>query len=366
MRIVSLLILLSLLAPPPASAGLRECFDKWGKLLSPSHRIGSTDIHLSERQREHLSRWARETDGKVHYFEDHALLAFSDLPRAIRQELFTRNGVSLTQRQLHARWEALGVDSLHRVLRAIRDIYVDSAEGKYEAVEQRIHRILTADPATLRGTRRELNRRVLIGRIVETLGDQGSFEIKIDGNEVVFPDGQRNRLVKKTRDGTLLVEFDYQEMLRTQDYFNGKIFAEYVASREGDGVGFDGDPTPDGRLMILDGHHRTAAYAHRHGGKVLGRIPRRANGTYLALSHLNVMNFYQPHWGFSHWYQMTLEELQTEWARIKRNPGLYLKEPYYKAFQGRKLDSLMCLRPAKARSHLGLILPPAPLLRALR
>ena len=347
---ILVLLFFSLAEVRPAHGNpLRFCVKSLTKLLSPSHWNGTSDIQLSEPQKSDLLTWQKKYTtsygAQAHLLDEQALLEFSDLSPTVRKEIFTRNETPLTLKQVNQRINAIGLSPNHSVIRSVIDTYsrfnrFGSTTNPYLSLETRIEQLQSLPSEERSKIRGETRRRLLISEIVSTLKSPRHFQAKVEGMNFILPDGQVNEIVKKLKNGTLLVNFDYHQMLRTQDYFNGEIFAKYVKEKNGDGVGFDGSVTPDGRLFILDGHHRTTAYAHRHDGKVLGRIYPASDGNYYTTSHVEILNFYQSQWSFSKWFAMSEEELIQVLEDVRKQPNHYLREDYYRSYRGRDPKSV--------------------------
>lgn len=92
---------------------------------------------------------------------------------------------------------------------------------------------------------------------------QEHYRARLYGNELHFPDGAR-RTVTRGFWGRRYVWIPYRDVLRTQEYLNHGIVAAYSKDSWLGFWGFEGYLAPDGRVEIVDQHHRTTAYARKH------------------------------------------------------------------------------------------------------
>lgn len=118
------------------------------------------DPGFSPHQKEVLIQWAQRYRQATVKGES-AVLAFSDLPEALRHGLFLDSGRPLSRDQVKARLKDLDVDAdEHPVLRPILEAMPEAFGGEghyYSGLERAIHRLLAYEPGILSALRRNLN-----------------------------------------------------------------------------------------------------------------------------------------------------------------------------------------------------------------
>ena len=165
----------------------------------------------------------------------------------------------------------------------------DRLLGKYQDVK-------TWTPAKRQKTETELERRRSMVRIDEFFEDPKFFSAAVDNGKIRFPDGAVYRVLRAEASGDLIVGVPFKNIVRTQDYLNSSIVAEYVADPNLKKMVFEGEFFPDGRVMIMDQHHRTVAYARKHSEELPFRLKihsRSAEGgpEYVTSPHLRLLKF---------------------------------------------------------------------------
>lgn len=156
---LSLIILFFGIVASPAGAQPSLCRLGFVDVCEPV----SAQTQLSERQKEIFREWiARYTplrlDGEA------LVLAFSDLPQAIRHALFLEDGRPLARPQVWQRILALsprgkGHPVLEGVLSAMPTAFGDEARF-YTGLEKAIHQLLVSNPGGVAQLRREMLRQL--------------------------------------------------------------------------------------------------------------------------------------------------------------------------------------------------------------
>jgi hypothetical protein len=107
----------------------------------------------------------------------------------------------------------------------------------------------------------ELKRRQALAQVDTFFENPVHYPVVVQGDRVRFPDGVSRRIVGKTKDGDLVIGVPFDHVVRTQDYVSGEIVGQYAADPALKKMIFQGEFLPDGRVLILDQHHRTLAYS---------------------------------------------------------------------------------------------------------
>jgi len=147
--------------------------------------------------------------------------------------------------------------------------------------------------------RERIAQRFRIHHATERFSDKSDahYRARIEKNELIFPDGAR-RQVHNGWWGRKYIWVPYREVLRTQEFLNSSVVGRY---REKSGLGYWGFQAylaPDGRVVIIDQHHRTAAYAQRHrkpgtdweDTPIPILLEKHADGSYRTLTHWNIIS----------------------------------------------------------------------------
>jgi hypothetical protein len=133
-------------------------------------------------------------------------------------------------------------------------------------------------------------------RIDDYFENPAHFRAVVAGGTIRLPDGLLYRVLRTETNGDLIVGVPYQNIVRTQDYLNRSIVAEYVADPSLKKIVFEGEFFPDGRVLIMDQHHRTVAYAEKYSKELPFRLKaqsRNAEGDpeYVTSPHLRLLKF---------------------------------------------------------------------------
>jgi hypothetical protein len=183
--------------------------------------------------------------------------------------------------------------------RLVAESYASSGEPWHavRAQLEALERLPAEERAALRA-RMELRFRV--HRAAERFADASHpyYVARLDGEELHFPDGVRRRVTRGIW-GRKYVWIPYKDVLRTQEYLNGAVVAKYRDHAWLGFWGFRGYLAPDGRVVIIDQHHRTTAYAQNHAKRgidwqetllpFLLEGPAEDGYRYRTLAHWNIL-----------------------------------------------------------------------------
>ena len=140
--------------------------------------------------------------------------------------------------------------------------------------------------------RQDVDRRRNLVRLEEILEDPNLFEVGIDDQEIRFSNGTRRPILRRGKDGAIVVGVPFSQVLATQDYLNPSIVARHRADSSLQSIEFEGTWLPDGRVLILDQHHRVHAYLEKYGEPLPFSMKPSPDGRYRSSSHLFAMKFY--------------------------------------------------------------------------
>jgi len=166
----------------------------------------------------------------------------------------------------------------------------------FQAVKSKLEKVAAKSEAEKEALRREIQKRQRFARLDQLIEDPALFEASVGEKRITFPDGTAYPILKKHSDGTVVVGVPYSNILTTQDYFNPAIEAQYRGDPKLKKMEFEGSWLPDGRIMILDQHHRTSAYRSKIGDPIPFILQPGADGKYRSLSYAYAMKFYTA-WG---------------------------------------------------------------------
>jgi hypothetical protein len=284
-----------LATPATAEGGL------WSSCVSGLSRLMGikSDASLSDESlRAQLQHWAQALearDGRPTYLEEHTPLLLEDLHETLQARLLAPWPKDrLSDEAFFARLQAFGL--LNSPLARPLELFVRSANSHDEAPLARLARLRREmRPVDQRRYADEIAARGYVARAEARLNDARHYVARLEGHELVFPDGPRARVLQREAGGALVIELDVGRVLPGQSHIDEGKVQEYMNSDWIDAEIFWGEMTPDGRLKILDQHHRISAYARKHGGRIRARVEPSPEGGYPVSSHLSVLKFYT-HW----------------------------------------------------------------------
>jgi hypothetical protein len=166
----------------------------------------------------------------------------------------------------------------------------------FQAIKSKLEKAAAKSDAEKEALRREIQKRQRLAKLDQFIEDPSLFEAAVGEKQITFPDGTAYPVLKKRADGTVVVGIPYSNIMKTQDYFNGAIEAQYRGDPTLKKMEFEGTWLPDGRIVILDQHHRTSAYRSKIGDPVPFILKPGADGKYRSLSYAYAMKFYTA-WG---------------------------------------------------------------------
>ncbi len=314
----TLALLLALLAARPtlAADGLwAACGRGVARLLG----IKQDPFLENEAQQSHVKAWAsafEERNGQPTLAVEQLPLLLEELDPAARRALFAATEQeALSPELMGARLRAmdLGGSSLGDVIMR----YAKCGPEQRARIDAPLSR-----EARLR-LRAEIDQAIDVALGEKALKAPDAYVAQLAGEEAVFPDGGRLRVLARERDGSLVIEVPMTRVMLSQDYLNERRVVEYEHDSRLNGMVFEGNFTPDGRLHIVDQHHRTEAYQRRHGGVIHARLVPDAQGRYRVATHRDILNF------FGHWSQVEQARREAIYAQARAGNPLDAIRPVY-------------------------------------
>jgi hypothetical protein len=213
----------------------------------------------------------------------------------------------------------------------------DRLLGKYREVK-------TWTSAKRQKTEAELARRQSMVRIDDYYENPKFSIADVTGGKIRFPDGAIYRVLRTEANGDLIVGVPYQNIVRTQDYLNPAIVAEYVADPSLKKIVFEGEFFPDGRVMIMDQHHRTVAYARFYSEELPFRLKLHAQSAdgkpeYVTSPHLRLLKFLTLWGGLGDDQRaVLLAHIERAQSRNGEDPVAPMRDLYYSMTRFRRLE----------------------------
>lgn len=191
-------------------------------------------------------------------------------------------------------------DSAHSIQTGVRRN--ERGERAWKKIESRLREALGSSPQSRQALRAEITERGRLARLDAILEDTSRFEVRLMADRAVFPNGATYPVLGRQKEGALVIGIPYRNILKTQDYFNSSIAAEYRSDPKLKKMAFWGSWMPDGRILILDQHHRTSAYHSQIGDPIPFLLEVAPDGAYRTQSYLHAMKFY------TSWSSVTRQE----------------------------------------------------------
>jgi hypothetical protein len=217
-------------------------------------------------------------------------------------------------------------------------------QAAFDRLLDKFREVKTWTPAKRQKVEAELARRQSMVRIDDYFEDPKFFSAAVENDKIRFPDGAIYRVLRREASGDLVVGVPYQNLVRTQDYLNPTIVADYVGDPSLKKIVFEGEFFPDGRVMIMDQHHRTVAYAQKYSKELPFRLKlhsRNAQGDpeYVTSPHLRLLKF------LTLWGGLGEEQRAVLLTHIDRHPQgdtqdavAPMRELYYSMTRFRRLE----------------------------
>lgn len=237
----------------------------------------------------------------------HALECLTELPAATRVGLFDVGRCvgpdcrwAVESRSVEAGLDPRQIAPLAFAIdRFVAASYADRLRPPWDTFREELAAFEALPAAEHRALRESRDRRFRIYRATERFSAEGNpaYRARLDGDTLVFPDGA-HRPVTRGFWGRRYVWVPYRDVLRTQEYEKSALVARY---RESSGLGyrgFEGYLAPDGRVVIVDQHHRTTAYAQRYRKPGTSwedtplpfRLEKGSGGFYPTLTHWSILS----------------------------------------------------------------------------
>lgn len=143
--------------------------------------------------------------------------------------------------------------------------------------------------------RKEISQRIQIAELERILSQKRLFQVHIEENLVRFPNGESFpiRMRQKNR---LVVGIPASKIMATQDYLNQEIVLQYLGDKNLPKMLFEGTWLPDGKVMIMDQHHRISAYQRKVSQEIPMIMDLDEKGEFFTQPHLYAKKFYTT-WG---------------------------------------------------------------------
>jgi hypothetical protein len=168
----------------------------------------------------------------------------------------------------------------------------ERGEKIWKKIEEKFLRLASYPKAQRQKLLEDIEWRLKMKVLDDELNQPRLFDLKIESSQVIFPNGSRYPVLKRYSDGTLVVGVPHQFVMRTQVYLNSEIVARYRSDSKLKTMVFEGTWMPDGRVMIIDQHHRTAAYQSVFRDPIPFILKPDKDGVYRSTSYLYPMKFY--------------------------------------------------------------------------
>ena len=331
-----------LAAPGRAPASLwSDCRSLFEGLVVRKRADPYLDDPATQRARAAIQELDAECRG-VSVPEDHAFLLLSEKLQADDlQALFKKSADEGSRRlepsELDARLRGVTgrTSQMYGVVDRLQSLYSlehatrsslkasEREQQAFDRVRSKVEAAAKKTPAEKQALHADIDRRRKLARLDRLLEDPAMFGVAIGEKEARFPGGVVYPVIRKDADGTVVIGIPYANILTTQDYFNPEIAARYRADPGLKKMVFDGTWLPDGRVLILDQHHRTAAYHGKIGDPVPFVLRPDLDGTYRSSSYLFAMKFYTS-WGMIP--EREKLEILEEIEKIRADPGLTAPE----------------------------------------
>jgi|GEM_PF-4877537 len=162
----------------------------------------------------------------------------------------------------------------------------------FQKIESLLDTVAAKSEAEKIKLREGIDLRKSLARLERYLTDPRGNVARLVGDQIVFPNGATYTILKKKSDGKVIVGIPYRNILQTQDFFDPSIAASYRVDPKLKDMEFYGTWMPDGRIIIMDQHHRTSAFHSVYGDQVPFVLTLASDGKYHTDSYLQAMKFY--------------------------------------------------------------------------
>ena len=255
-------------------------------------------VNLSRQQWWELNQWNKKYSypkgEKPIFLHEHLPYLLEGLSPEIISEIFTEKGRLLKAKAMYRRLEAMNLDFMaNPVLYSMVGFRPRQGGLNTDPVAHLItvaSRQFSADERT--EIIKEVQERIEEAHHEGVLSNRetAEYEIIVEGSRVIFPDGYSYKIKRRRFDGRLLIEVPKENVVKTQGYLDLNIVMKKAASGKAHKKIFDTSSwLPDGRLMLLDGHH---SFSAAPGDFIRAHITPDKNGRYYSLPHISPLIFF--------------------------------------------------------------------------
>ncbi len=215
------------------------------------------------------------------------------------EELISINGRAVNPRELQNRLEFLGL-SLEHYPSNFQSLFLSEYKRQWEFKKssprhiretflKKFKEAQTLELSELESLTKDLELRKERAWLRKTLEDPQLFRSKIEGKFLVFADGAKLEIREHKKNGVLVVLVPVEQVIPSQGRIWQDKVLEYMGNKKLSKMVFEGDFYPDGRVQILDQHHRISAYAQ----KVSNLVPFKIGASVDSLGDASGEFYYQ-------------------------------------------------------------------------